>query len=240
MRSMLKLFFSLFFISLCGFDLYGQAGRYVPTAIRLGADPGTLGYMIFSEKRGFFEAEVDIDIDRFFIVADYGLSNYQLDEDTYTYTNEGSYLRLGADINFMNKDRHLNNAIFGLRYSTSSFNDRLDYDTRAVIQEDTGWPSSIETVTNDNAKASWYEMVTGLKIRIVKQLYMGFTARFKFLLRVKETENLRPYYIPGYGKNVNTSAFGFNYYISYRLPFRKKIIYTDDNKPIKNNKKKNQ
>lgn len=193
--------------------------------------------MLFSEKRTFFEAEADIDIDRFFIVANYGLSSYKLDEDTYQYENNGSYLKFGADINFMNSDPHLNVMFFGLRYASSSFNDQLDYDTRAIIQSETAWPNTRESSSNGNAKANWYEMVTGLKIRVVKQLYMGFTLRFKLLLKTKQIEDLRPYYIPGFGKNINTSAFGFNYYVSYRLPFRKKIIYIDENKKVIEDKK---
>jgi hypothetical protein len=138
----------------------------------------------------------------------------------------------------MNKDQHLNIAFFGMRYALSSFNDQLDFDTQAIIQSEIGWPSTRETVSNSKVKANWFEMVAGLKVRVVKQLYMGFTARFKFLLKVKKVEELRPYYIPGFGKNINTSAFGFNYYISYRLPFRKKIIYTDENKKVIEGKKK--
>ena len=63
----------------------------------MGIDPGTLGYMIFSEKRGFFEVEADVDIDRFFLVANYGVSSYTLDEDTYHYENDGSYTEVFGD-----------------------------------------------------------------------------------------------------------------------------------------------
>jgi hypothetical protein len=209
-----------------------QIGRYAPTAIKLGLDPGTLGYMLFSEKRDFFEAEADVDFDQFFVVANYGTSTYLIDEPTYRYENSGSYLRLGADINFMHKDPNLNIAFFGLRYSSSTFDDRLDYDTQAIIQSETGWPNTRETSRNSRVRANWYEVVTGLKIRVVKQLYMGFTLRFKLALSLKEADEFRPYYIPGFGKNINPSAFGFNYYISYRLPFRKKIIYTDENNEV--------
>lgn len=233
----MKYFFSIVFIFLLGVEGFAQISRYAPTAVRIGGDPGTLGYMLFSEKRGFFEAEADIDIDKFFIVANYGLSTFKLDEPTYVYENTGTYFKIGPDINFMNEDPHLNVMFFGLRYATSSFNDKLLYDTDAVIQSDTGWPNSRETSSNGNARASWYEMVTGLKIRVVKQLYMGFTMRFKLLMKTKQTEILKPYYIPGFGKNINTSAFGFNYYISYRLPFRKKVIYIDEHKNVIEDKK---
>lgn len=214
-----------------------QVSRYAPSAVKVGGDPGTLGYMLFSEKRGIFEAEADIDIDRFFIVANYGISTYKLDEPTYVYENNGTYFKIGPDINFMHEDPNLNIMFFGLRYASSSFNDRLDYDTHAVIQSETGWPNSRETSSNGNARASWYEMVTGLKIRVVKQLYMGFTMRYKLLMKTKQTEILKPYYIPGFGKNINASSFGFNYYISYRLPFRKKIIYIDEDKKVIKEKK---
>lgn len=230
MKSTLKYIFSLIFLLTAFSNLFAQADRYAPTAIRLGIDPGTLGYMIFSKKRSVLEFEGDVDIDRYFIVANYGLSSYTLNEDTYTYENNGSYLKLGADINFMYKDPNLNVAFFGLRYASSSFTDKLDYDTKQIIQSDIEWPSTRETISNEKAKANWFEMTSGLKIRVVKQLYMGFTFRYKLQLKTKGTENLRPYYIPGFGKNINTSAFGFNYYISYRLPFRKKIIYINDKK----------
>ena len=234
----MKYIFSIVFFFITGLSVLGQAGRYAPSSIKLGADPGTLGYMLFSEKRGFFEAEADIDIDRFFIVGNYGFSDYLLDEPTYRYESNGSYLRLGADINFMHQDPNLNIAFFGLRYASSSFDEKLDYNTQAVIQSETGWPNTQETVTNTNAKASWFEMVTGMKIRVVKQLYMGFTLRYKLFMKVRQVEELRTYYVPGFGKNVSSSAFGFNYYISYRLPFRKKIIYTDENKNVIEEKKK--
>lgn len=230
MKLTLKYFFSTICLLACYSNLLAQADRYAPTAIKLGVDPGTLGYMIFSDKRSLLEFEGDIDIDRYFIVANYGLSSYKLNEESYTYENEGSYLKLGVDINFMNEDPNLNVAFFGLRYASSSFSDKLDYDTKQIIHSETGWPSTRETNSNGNAKANWFEMTSGLKIRIVKQLYMGFTLRYKLMLKVKNTEGLRPYYIPGFGKNINTSAFGFNYYISYRLPFRKKTIYINDKK----------
>jgi len=168
-----------------------------------------------------------MDIDKFFLVADLGYSGLNIDDPTYRYENSGTYRRFGVDINLMKDDPDLNVAFFGFRHGHANFNDKLTYDTRAVIQSDTKWPNTTETTSNDQARANWLELNTGLRIRIVKQLYMGFTVRYKLFLSVKGTEDLKPYYIPGFGKNIGTSAAGFNYYISYRLPFRKKIVYTD-------------
>lgn len=188
--------------------------------------------MVFSEERGFFEFEADVDVNRFLIVANYGISTFQLDKPTFSYSNEGTYLRFGADINFMHDDPHNNVTFFGLRYASSSFNDQLDYTTNQVIQSETGWPNTDESLANNQANARWFEMVTGIKIRVVKQLYMGFTVRYKLLMKTGGSSGLRPYYVPGFGKNIGTSAFGFNYYISYRLPFRKKTVFLDENEKV--------
>lgn len=237
MKSILKYFISLVLLMIATVHGHGQVGRYIPSALRLGADPGTLGYMLLSGKRNFFEAEADMDIDRFFVVADYGISGYKLNEASYSYDNNGSYLRLGADINLMHENKHHNVAFLGLRYASSSFSDQLDFDTRAVLQTNTGWPSTLETVKNDHAKAHWAEMVVGMRIRIVKQLFMGFTGRYQFAMHISQAQNFKPYYVPGFGKSINKSSFGFNYYISYRLPFRKKIVYTDQNNKVIEDKK---
>ena len=210
-----------------------QSSKWAPSAIRLGGDPGTFYYMIFSEERGFFEAEADIDINQFFLVANYGISNYRLDKPTFLYTNKGSYMRFGADFNFMNKDPNNNVGFFGFRYAISSFEDQLDFDTQQIIESDIGgWPNTRETKSNSNVRANWIELVTGMKIRVVKQLYMGFTVRYKLFMDFDGATQTVPYYIPGFGKNVKTSGFGFNYYISYRLPFRKKTVFLDENKDV--------
>jgi hypothetical protein len=228
----LKYSFSILIILLCAGKISGQASKWAPSAIRLGGDPGTLYYMVFSEERGFFEFEADVDVNRFLIVANYGISTFQLDKPTFSYSNEGTYLRFGADINFMHDDPHNNVTFFGLRYASSSFNDQLDYTTNQVIQSETGWPNTDESLANNQANARWFEMVTGIKIRVVKQLCMGFTVRYKLLMKTGGSSKLRPYYVPGFGKNIGTSAFGFNYYISYRLPFRKKTVFLDENEKV--------
>ncbi len=203
-----------------------QVSRFAPSAVRVGADPGTLFYAVFSETRGFFEVEADIDVGNFFVVTDYGISDYVLDEPTYYYKNTGTYFRVGADYNLMHTDPNNNIAFIGLRFSTSSFGDQLDFDTQAVIESETGWPNTRETFENSGMRATWFELVAGLKIRVVKQLYMGFTARYKFVLDVNGAKDLKPFYVPGFGKTSSDAAFGFNYYVSYRLPFRTKTVFT--------------
>ncbi len=224
--TILRYIISLFFL-LGTFGVQAQLNRYLPSGVRLGTEVGALPYLIFSQQQNHMEFTGDVDFDRYYAVIDYGQVNYHLNEDTYDYKNNGSYLRVGGDVNFMYKDPHLNIAFFGIRYAMSNFNDQLNYNTKAVIQSQTGWPSTIETSENNKASAHWAELDAGLKVRIYKQLFFGFTVRYKVSLKVQSDPNghLRPYYIPGFGKYINPDSWGLSYYVYLRIPYRKKVIY---------------
>ena len=204
-----------------------QLKRYVPTGLRLGVEAGAVPYLIFSQQQNHLEFTGDMDFNRFYAVVDYGQASYKLNEDTYRYNNSGSYMRFGGDVNFLYKDPNLNMAFFGVRYAISNFHDQLDYNTNAVIQSHTGWPSSMENSGNNQASAHWIELDAGLRIRIYKQLFFGFTGRYKLSLKAQSDPNghLRPYYVPGFGKFVKPAGWGLSYYVYWRIPFRKKVIY---------------
>ncbi len=235
MKSTLKYTISLWLLLAAMGDGIAQkkSERWMPSAVRVGGSVGSLGYLIFSEKHNYFETTVDVDFDRYFAVFEIGNSSYSLNEDTYKYTNSGRYMRLGFDVNFMQDQKHLNVVFFGLRYAWSSFHDDLSYNTVAVIESDTQWPDTREEVSNLEAGARWYEMNAGLKVRVFNSFYLGFTGRFKFLMKSSHDGSLRSYYIPGFGKNVNKDSWGLNYYIYYRIPFRKKVYFEKTVKPKK-------
>lgn len=199
--------------------------RWIPSAVRVGGTVGSLGYLIFSEKRNYFETSVDIDFDRYFAVFEVGNNSYRLNEETYSYVNNGRYMRFGVDVNFMHDESNKNVAFLGLRYAQSSFHDDLSYNTVAIIESETQWPDTREEVSNLEANAHWYEMNAGLKVYVYKNFYLGFIVRFKFLMKTYSDGNLKPYYIPGFGKNVNSDSWGLNYYLLYKIPFRKKVYF---------------
>jgi hypothetical protein len=203
-----------------------QKGRFIPSGLRIGTDLVALPVNLFSAEQDKWEVTADVDFDRYLLVADYGWSSYALRDQTFGYKSNGSYFRIGPDVNFMHNDRDLNVAFFGLRYAASSFSDQLRYNTRAEIQEDIRWPESLENTSNSAAPARWAEMNAGLRIRVIQQFFLGFTLRYKFLFRTANTDgSLTPYFVPGFGKNIDADAWGFNYYAYYRIPFRKKVFY---------------
>lgn len=230
MRSISKCIISL--LLLAG-SAQAQVDRWLPSGIRIGVEAGTPFFYIFSEKQNHWEVQADLDIDKFLLVADYGRATFQLNESTYSYTNEGGYLRLGLDYNFLASDSAMQVIFFGLRYAQSSFSDRLDFNTRAVIESETGWPPVWSSNTNGAAGARWFELASGIKARVFQNVFMGFTVRYKMLLKVRDTGTLRPYFVPGFGKFIDANTWGLNYYVYYRIPFRKKVFYKPKPKPDK-------
>jgi hypothetical protein len=222
---------SRYIISLClciaaAGTLHGQAGRWLPSALRVGTDPGAIGYWALSKQRNFFEVTADTDFNNVYVVADYGYTRYTLEEPTFEYSSQGSYLRFGADINIMKQDKDLNVIFVGLRYAMATFNDRLAYQTGTVLQTAAlnRWPDTGQVAENSAAGARWYELTTGLKMRVFSEVYMGFTARYKILKKDRRDSTLSSYYVPGFGKNIDNNAWALNYYVYYRIPFRTKVL----------------
>ncbi len=57
-----------------------------------------------------------------------------------------------------------------------------------------------------------------MKARIYKGFCMGWSVRYKRRLSITANENAEAWYVPGFGKNGETS-FNFTYNLIYNLPF---------------------
>ena len=226
---MLKYIFniSLFFCLLT--QAFGQEGKFLPTSLRAGVEVANFGYSLFKDNFDFWEVEGDIDFHRYLLVVDYGYTKFsQLYEPVinqqygyFTYQSNGNYFRAGADVNFIKNETHHNVLALGLRYGWTTFKESSDYSTYNVIEHYSVWPEDTLHYSENNAKGRWLEMCASLKAQIFKQLYFGFTVRYKILPGVRKDGTFKTYYLPGFGKTINNNNWGLNYYISYRIPFRK-------------------
>ncbi|NJN41064.1 MAG: hypothetical protein HC811_01230 [Flammeovirgaceae bacterium] len=104
----------------------------------------------------------------------------------------------------------------GIRYGTSRFDESLTYTV-----SDPNYGDLLFTTFNDGLTGSWFEITTGLKVRIWKGLFLGFTGRFKFAPSVKGDIEFMPYDIPGYGLASENTYWGFNYQVFWRFQIRK-------------------
>jgi hypothetical protein len=90
-----------------------------------------------------------------------------------------------------------------------------------VQDTDPVWGSLDRLVTNNNVPAGWVELTTGLRVKIWRIFWLGYTARLKFGLSTGDTPEMLPSDVPGYGRADKESYWGFNYQLFVRLPVRK-------------------
>ena len=189
-----------------------------PIAIRLGVDLiGATKTVIDSDKTEL-EYSADIQLSRYLLNFAYGqFEVLRSGSNASTYQNEGTYFRTGIDINLFKKDPEINVLFIGWRYGKAKFDDRLEYLQRNVVFGDKNFDE-----TNINTNARWWELVAGIKLHMIKNFWLGFTTRFKFSLKVDQSDIFVPYEVPGYGKASTENYWGFNYQLMYRIPFSKK------------------
>jgi len=200
-------------------DSIPNSTLWSPTMFRLGYDLlGPLQNAI-SRSRGGWELTGEVDLNKFYVIAEYGNEHFDYGDSSYHYRTNGNYLRLGFDINMIPLDEFGSELFFGFRYATGSFDETLSGVTN-VPQWGPGYMDS----KNSKIKSSWVEFTAGMKVKVWKQLYMGYTLRLKVAPVLKGEQNLETYRIPGYGLYSKTNFWGINYYTMWRFKFRKKYI----------------
>lgn len=201
--------------------------KFYPRSFRVGTD---LISIIKSQTQTNFsgwELNGDVDCGKIYLTVDIGNwgRTYDLPSPvpvpfhplkSGSYANQGTYWRLGADINLLKKDPDRNMFFIGLRYGHSTFN---EFTTIMMIDQYFG--SIQKQVTNTAVTAGWGELTAGLRVKIWKEFWMGYTARMKFAPSVKGDNEVQSYDIPGYGQNAKGFYWGFNYQIFWRVPFVK-------------------
>jgi hypothetical protein len=190
--------------------------KFIPTGLRIGTDVISLVKSQAGTKFDGWEVNGDIDFYRYYLTVDYGWWSRELELKNGDYQNTGHYWRVGADINFLLKDPDKNMFFLGFRYAGSSFDESL-----AFQYTDTSF-GTIDTQLDNTARtARWMELTSGLRVKIWKMLWMGYTGRLKFAASEKGSKNFDTYDIPGYGVTAKSVYWGFNYQVFVRIPVRK-------------------
>lgn len=190
--------------------------KYVPTGIRIGTDLISLVKTRTQSNFHGWEANGEIDLDRYFFALEYGTWGKDLASDSASYSNEGAYWRAGIDVNFLTQDPDRNVFFLGARYGRSVFSERM-----SITSSDPIWGLLYDDFQHSDVHASWIELTAGLRVKLWKILWLGYTGRFKFGLKTDKTEDMLPYDVPGFGTTDKETTWGFSYYVMIRIPLRK-------------------
>lgn len=187
--------------------------KYLPTGIVLGAD-------ILNGAKSFLKDDVDwfnfmatVDFWRYEFSVDYGRESRSMKNEISAYETEGSYFKFGPNVNFMFTDPDLSSLFIGLRYATNTFSDKLIYSSTDPV-----WGDQEDILENNSLNAKWFELVGGLRVKLFRAVWMGYTSRFKFGVDSFSDANLIPNYLPGYGRADLQSTWEFNYWLIIRIP----------------------
>ncbi len=173
---------------------------FSPTGIRVGTDLIDLGKTFSGKTFQGWEVNGDIDLANYYLTADIGSWSKDVLLSNGEYSNGGNYFRIGADINLLGK-----------------FHESLTYTATSSL-----FPPATYQASNGSVSGGWAELTSGLRVKIWKSLWMGYTARLKFAPGTKGNDpSLATYDMPGYGIISNKPWWGFNYQVFWRFAWKK-------------------
>lgn len=184
---------------------------FTPRVLHLNYNMLRFGENLLNKPKNSQEIHLALGMYRYFVVADFGTANTDRGGD-YSYTNSGTYWRVGIDANMSKAWRQDNILAFGLRYGRANFEDQADYSRTLASGEELTFRNENEQVT-----ARWAELVFKLRSVIWKDLIAGYTMRYQFYALVDGAGDLQPFDIPGYGKTDRPNSFGFDFYLGWRI-----------------------
>ena len=228
---MLKYSISLLFL-LSFYAAFAQLGKSAQDTatykdrygIRVGIDVVRPIYSLFSDEKKGFEIVGDYRVaKRFYIATELGYRDQTRQEDFFNFSTKGQYIKIGADYNaYKNWIGMENMIVVGLRYGFSTFNQTVN---EYSINADPFVPVRTETEeTNyDGLNAHWAELVLGLKVEVLHNVFLGVSFRGNTLITSTQPDNFKNLYVPGFERvYFNDFGFSFNYTVSYLIPLYRK------------------
>lgn len=192
---------------------------YLPTGIRVGMDLFPSVRAALNSPYSGYEVNADLDFYRYYLAVDYGQSSFRDSLANGYYSNTGTYWRAGGDVNFLLKDPDRNMVFLGFRVGRAQFTNAA-----VITTQNSAFGKVTQTISGDDGSASWRELTGGLRVKVWKWLWMGYTFRYKFGLNLRGNENLQPYDVPGFGRAARNDAWGANYQIFIKLPVRRQPV----------------
>ncbi|MCB9064258.1 MAG: hypothetical protein H6551_03855 [Chitinophagales bacterium] len=155
-----------------------------------------------------------------YFVAEGGWGNAQLDYTDLAYKSSNTFFKLGFDKSILSRltSKDWDLAFIGLRYGMGL----VERGDAFYSITDSLWGTTSGTVAGTNFTAHWLEITGGVRVEMVKNIFVGWNVRGKFILNGKKFKELPPYYIAGYGNGEKNTIFDFNVYLCYAIRWKMK------------------
>lgn len=196
-------------------------GKDALRQFRIGVDLPNFAINALQSERTGYELQLDYywknDL---FIDLEFGFGGAEFDQDYLKYNSSNTFFRVGFDKSMLKRDapNDWDMVFIGLRYGAAFIN-RNDA-TYTII--DSTWGNSSGTIAGTSFSAHWIEVTGGVRVEVLKNIFLGWNIRGKFLVNPKAFEELPPSYVAGYGKGDKNTIFDYNFYLSYAIRWDKK------------------
>lgn len=195
--------------------------------LRLGGDISKLIRTALSDDYKGFEIMADFRLaKRWYVAGEIGLEEKTTSNDYLNSTANGTYFKAGVDYNAYTNWYGMHNMIYGgFRVGVSTFSQtRNSYN---VYSQYPYWQpqfQSEESAKFSGLSAIWAELIVGLKVEVLNNLYLGINAQLKRMMSQDQPNNFENLYVPGFHKTYDSGRIGvgYGYNISYLIPLFKK------------------
>lgn len=163
--------------------------------------------------------------DNLYLAGELGNDQYTFDESNLVVESKGSYIKLGANLNFYKNWIGMQNQIYGgFRLGLSSYSQSLK--SFSFFTPDNTFETSPNLVNRDfnNLSAVWGEFHFGFKVELIKNVYASAHVQLKVLVSETELQNFDNIFIPGFNITNDFSSFGagWGYSLNYLIPLKTK------------------
>ena len=193
--------------------------------LRLGVDISQPIISLINEDFKGLEFLADYRIYKnYYAAVEFGTVDKTIDEDYMNFTTNGSFIKVGANVNLYKNWKGMSNEIFfGFRYGLSFFNHTINSYSPNIEDAYFDDLEKLPGTEFNDLTASWFEIIIGLKAETFNNLYLGASISIKKMISTKEPENFQNLFVPGFNNvSLNNIGVGFNYSISYLIPIVKK------------------
>jgi len=176
--------------------------------------------LLAGQKHASFDVWAELSLHNWFqpvVELGVGMADNKPEEGNFHYKGKPSfYGKVGINYNFLYKSNPDYQVHLGLRGGYSSFR----YDITDITINSPYWDQSNGfSIVGQKAHALYGEVLGGIKVKIWKNISMGWDFRYKFKFNSSKGSNSDPWFIPGYGAKSPISA---SFSLIYTVPLSKK------------------
>lgn len=198
-------------------------------SVSLGANFFDGVMLLAGQKHASFDLWASLSLHNWFepvVELGIGFADNKPEEGNFHYKGKPSfYGKIGVNYNFLYKSNPDYQVYFGLRCGFSSFS----YDITDITINSSYWDQTNKfSIMGQKAHAVYGEVLGGIKVKLWKNISMGWSARYKIKGKVKNGSNSNPWFIPGYGTTPLSATFSIIYTIPINKGGKEKEIPAED------------